>query len=57
MKLEETYSVYHGRIKLRDKEKEEEEGSPKKGATCWVQWPYIKSKWSHIIITFSQEDL
>jgi hypothetical protein len=42
---------------LRAGQQEAEEGGPEKGTTCWVQGPFIKSKWSHIPITFSQEDL
>jgi hypothetical protein len=42
---------------LRADKQEAEEGGPEKGTTCWVQGPFIKSKWSHIPITFSQDDL
>jgi hypothetical protein len=42
---------------LRAVQQEAEEGGPEKGTTCWGAGTFIKSKWSHIPITFSQEDL
>jgi hypothetical protein len=43
---------HHRRFKLRASQQEAEEGGPKKVQHVGVQGPYIKSKWSHVLITF-----
>jgi hypothetical protein len=42
---------------FRTSQQETEEGGPEKGAACWGAGTLHQSKWSHIPITFSQEDL
>jgi hypothetical protein len=41
------YPPYHTGIVLQAQQQEAEERNTEKGATCWVQGPYIRSKWSH----------
>jgi hypothetical protein len=55
--IEEACAPYHWGLELQTQQQETKERGPKKGATCRCPGPYIITKWSHIPITFSQEDL